>query len=108
MRSLAFWSVAAPFAMALMAQVGFLVHQIALLEPAIGRARAGLTVAVLTITAIIGRLALGAFALRLDLRRVTALSLLSQAAALAAMIAARPMRLRCLWPAPCSGCRPET
>ncbi len=86
LRSLAFWSVAAPFAMALMAQVGFLVHQIALLEPAIGRARAGLTVAVLTITAIIGRLALGSFALRLDLRRVTALSLLSQAAALAVMI----------------------
>ena len=27
MRSLAFWSVAAPFALALMAQVGFLVHQ---------------------------------------------------------------------------------
>ena len=34
----AFWSVAAPFAMALTAQVGFLVHQIALLEPALGRA----------------------------------------------------------------------
>jgi cyanate permease len=35
--------------------------------------------------AIIGRLALGAFVLRLDLRRVTAISLVSQAVALFAM-----------------------
>ena len=74
LRSVAFWSVAAPFALALMAQVGFLVHQIAFLEPALGRT-AGSAVAVLTVTAIIGRLALGAFTLRLDLRNVTALSL---------------------------------
>ena len=85
LRSLAFWSVAGPFALALMAQVGFLVHQIAFLEPTIGRSRAGLTVGVLTVIAIIGRLALGAAALRLDLRGVTALSLVSQAAALFAM-----------------------
>jgi MFS family permease len=85
LRSLAFWSVAGPFALALMAQVGFFVHQIAFLEPAIGRNLAGLTVGVLTLMAIIGRLALGAFVLRLDLRRVTAISLLSQAVALFAM-----------------------
>src|SRR5262245_24174890 len=36
LRSTAFWSVAAPFAMALTAQVGFLVHQIAMLEPVLG------------------------------------------------------------------------
>jgi MFS family permease len=86
LRSPAFWSVAAPFALALMAQVGFLVHQIALLEPAIGRTAAGMSVAVLTVAAVIGRLALGAFNLRLDLRWVTALLLLSQAAALLAMM----------------------
>jgi MFS family permease len=86
LRSPAFWSVAAPFALALMAQVGFLVHQIALLEPAIGRTAAGISVAVLTVAAVIGRLALGAFNLRLDLRWVTALLLLSQAAALFAMM----------------------
>src|SRR5262245_32567511 len=34
--SLHFWSVAAPLAMALTAQVGFLVHQIAMLEPMLG------------------------------------------------------------------------
>jgi len=86
LRSVAFWSVAAPFALALMAQVGFLVHQIAFLEPALGRTAAGSAVAVLTVAAIIGRLALGACALRLDLRNVTALSLLSQAGALLAMM----------------------
>jgi MFS family permease len=85
LRSLAFWSVAGPFALALMAQVGFFVHQIAFLEPVIGRTQAGLTVALLTAMAIVGRLALGASVLRLDLRRVTAVSLLSQAAALFAM-----------------------
>ena len=85
MRSLAFWSVAGPFALALMAQVGFFVHQIAFLEPAIGRTQAGLTVALLTAMAIVGRLALGVSVLRLDLRRVTALSLVSQVAALFAM-----------------------
>ncbi len=86
LRSFAFWSVAGPFALALMAQVGFLVHQIALLEPALGRTRAGLAVAVLTVTAVGGRVALGVFALRIDLRRLTALSLLSQAGALLAMM----------------------
>ena len=85
LRSPAFWSVAAPFALALMAQVGFLVHQIALLEPSIGRTAAGLAVAVLTVAAVIGRLLLGAFNLRLDLRWVAALLLLSQAAALFGM-----------------------
>ena len=82
LRSTAFWSVAAPYAMALTAQVGFLVHQIAILEPTIGRAQAGFSVAALTISAIIGRFGLGAFAARLDMRRFTAWSLASQAAAL--------------------------
>jgi MFS family permease len=82
LRSLKFWSVAAPLAMALTAQVGFLIHQIALLEPMLGRAQVGLSVATLTVAAIIGRFVLGALAPRLDMRRFTAWSVLSQAAAL--------------------------
>lgn len=82
LQSPVFWSVAAPFAMALTAQVGFLVHQIAILQPALGRAQAGLSVGALTVTAIFGRLLFGAFADRLDVRRFTAWSLVSQAAAL--------------------------
>jgi MFS family permease len=85
LRSRKFWSVAAPFAMALTAQVGFLVHQIAIVEPSVGRAQAGLSVGLLTVTALIGRIALGAWAGRFDLRRFTAWSLASQAVALLAM-----------------------
>ncbi|HEY5801691.1 MAG TPA: MFS transporter [Burkholderiaceae bacterium] len=85
LRSRKFWSVAAPFAMALTAQVGFLVHQIAIVEPSVGRAQAGLSVGLLTVTALIGRIALGAWAGRLDLRRFMAWSLASQAVALLAM-----------------------
>ena len=87
LRSAKFWSVAAPFALALTAQVGFLVHQIAILEPILGRAQAGFSVAALTITAILGRFGLGAFANRIDMRRFAACSVASQAAALLALTA---------------------
>jgi MFS family permease len=85
LRSAAFWSVAGPFAVALMAQIGFIVHQIAFLEPAMGRPRAGLAVGVMTVMAVIGRIVLGVFITRWDARRITALSVASQAAALFAM-----------------------
>jgi MFS family permease len=81
LRSFAFWSVAAPFALGLLAQVGFLVHQIAFLEPLIGRTQAGLAVAVTTTTAVVGRLAVGLVVDRLDQRLVTAALLASQAIA---------------------------
>jgi predicted MFS family arabinose efflux permease len=87
LRSTKFWSVAAPCALALTAQVGFLVHQIAALEPIMGRAQAAFSVAALTIAAICGRFGLGAFASRLDMRRFAACSMASQAAALLAMAA---------------------
>jgi MFS family permease len=82
MRSLAFWTMSIPFALALLAQIGFIVHQIALLEPKIGRANAGFAVSVMTLMAIAGRLGLGMVVDRFDPRRVTAVSLVSQAAAL--------------------------
>jgi cyanate permease len=79
--------VAAPFALALTAQVGFLVHQIAILEPMLGRAQAGFSVAALTVMAILGRFGLGAFASHLDMRRFAAWSVASQAVALLALAA---------------------
>jgi MFS family permease len=85
LRSAAFWSVAGPFAVALMAQIGFIVHQIAFLEPEMGRAYAGLAVGVMTVMAVVGRILLGMFIARWDARRVTALSVASQAAALLVM-----------------------
>jgi MFS family permease len=85
LRSLAFWSVSAPFALGLMSQAGFLVHQIAFLEPTIGRGAAGVAVGITTAMAVAGRLMLGPMANRLDQRLASAGSLASQAAALAVM-----------------------
>jgi MFS family permease len=82
MRSLAFWTISLPFALALVAQIGFIVHQIALLEPKVGRSSAGLAVSVMTFMSIAGRFGLGVVVDRLDPRLVTAVSLVSQAAAL--------------------------
>ena len=82
LRSRAFWSVSAPFAIGFFAQVGFLVHEIALLEPAMGRAGAGAAVAVTTGAAVGGRLVLGAVVDRLDQRWATGASFFSQAIAL--------------------------
>jgi MFS family permease len=85
LRDLKFWTLAAPFSLALLAQVGFIVHQIALLEPAIGRSLAALAVAVTTTMAVIGRLCLGLVVDRLDPRAATAVSLVTQAAAVFAI-----------------------
>jgi predicted MFS family arabinose efflux permease len=85
MRQLAFWTISVPFALALAAQIGFIVHQIALLEPKVGRPGAGFAVALTTSMAVIGRLCLGLVVDRLNPRLVTAVSLVSQAAALLAI-----------------------
>jgi MFS family permease len=81
-RRAAFWTISIPFALALVAQIGFIVHQIAMLEPKIGRANAGFAVSVMTFMAIAGRLGLGFVVDRFDPRIVTAASIVSQAVAL--------------------------
>jgi MFS family permease len=85
LRHFRFWTITAPFALALLAQVGFIVHQIALLEPAMGRALAAVAVAVTTAMAVIGRLCLGVVVDRLDPRAAAAVSIVAQAAALCAI-----------------------
>ena len=82
MRSLAFWTISLPFALALVAQIGFIVHQIALLEPKVGRSSAGLAVSIMTFMSIAGRFGLGMVVDRFDPRLVAAVSIVSQAAAL--------------------------
>ncbi|GAC1509356.1 MAG: MFS transporter [Bradyrhizobium sp.] len=86
MRRMGFWTISIPFALALVAQIGFIVQQIAMLEPKIGRANAGFAVSVMTFMAIAGRLGLGMVVDRFDPRRVTAVSIASQAAALVAIL----------------------
>jgi predicted MFS family arabinose efflux permease len=85
LRQPAFWTITIPFALALLAQVGFLVHQIALLEPKLGRSGAGGAVALTTSMALIGRLCLGMVADRFNPRWLTSASLASQALALLIM-----------------------
>jgi MFS family permease len=82
LRSLPFWTVTAPFALGLLAQVGFLVHQIALLTPRIGHPLAGIAVSITAISAVAGRVGLGVVIDRLDQRLVSAGCFVSQAAAL--------------------------
>jgi MFS family permease len=80
-------------ALALFSQAGFLVHQIAFLDPLLGRATTGLAVAITTAMAILGRLLLGTVVDRLNQRLAAALSLLFQAAALCVMIQSADARV---------------
>jgi MFS family permease len=80
-----------PFALALAAQVGFIVHQISLLEPYLGEGHAALTVSATTVAALLGRIALGLLSDRVDLRSLSAVNIGAQGAALAMMA---------MWPSP--------
>lgn len=86
LRSLQFWTMTLPFALGIGAQVGFLVHQLALLQPKMGLQMASYAVAVTTTMAVLGRLVVGAVIDRLNQRIVSAASFLSQALALLALI----------------------
>jgi MFS family permease len=82
LRNRAFWTMVLPFAIALLAQMGFIVHQVSFLEPIVGRSAAGLAVTLMATMAVVGRLSLGLFVDRLDPRLASAASMTSQAAAL--------------------------
>jgi MFS family permease len=71
--------------------VGFLVHQISVLEPYLGEGRAALTVSATTVAALLGRVVVGLLSDRVDLRKLSAVNIGAQGAALAAMAA---------WPSP--------
>jgi predicted MFS family arabinose efflux permease len=82
----AFWTMVLPIAIALLAQMGFIIHQVTFLEPLIGRASAGLAVTLMAAMAVVGRLSLGLFVDRLDPRLACAASMTSQAAALFVLV----------------------
>jgi len=86
LKSLRFWTISLPFALVLLAQVGFIVHQIAFMAPLIGREHAGLAVALMTVMAVAGRILIGLMIDRVDQRVVAAMLFASQALALLAMI----------------------
>ena len=82
-----FITISAPFALALVAQVDFLTHQVAFLEPMTGTVTAGRVVSLTTFAAIVGRLATGLFVDRVDRRVVSCGNFLVQVLAMAVLIA---------------------
>jgi len=85
-RSLPFWTISIPFAFVLFSQVSFIVHQISFMDPLIGRERAAIAVALMTLMAVVGRVGLGFFIDRIDQRKASSALFLSQAIALIVMI----------------------
>jgi predicted MFS family arabinose efflux permease len=85
-RDIGFLSVSIAFALVLFAQVGFIVHLIAFLDSVVGRERAAIAVALLTAMAVVGRVLFSFVIDRLNQRLASALSFVSQAAALAVII----------------------
>jgi predicted MFS family arabinose efflux permease len=88
-RDVAFLTVSIAFALVLFAQVGFIVHLIAFLDPAIGREHAAIAVALLTAMAVVGRVLFSTVIDRLNQRLASAISFISQAVALAIIINTR-------------------
>jgi MFS family permease len=86
LRDISFLSVTTAFALVLFAQVGFIVHLIAFLDPLIGRASAATAVALLAAMAVVGRVLFSTVIDRLNQRLASALSFLSQAVALLVLI----------------------
>jgi MFS family permease len=82
------WSIAMPFALALAAQVGFIVHQMAFLLPHLGTAGAANAVAATAISAAGGRLAMAPLIDRMDQRIASAASFIAQAVGLGLMLVA--------------------
>ncbi|MDB5656446.1 MAG: transporter [Tardiphaga sp.] len=88
-RDTGFLTLVMAFALALFAQVGFIVHLISYLDPVIGREHAAMAMSLLTLMAVVGRLLFSTVIDRLHQRRASAICFLSQALALAVLINTR-------------------
>jgi MFS family permease len=83
LRTWRFWSVSAPFALGLAAQVGVLTHLVALVAPILGAGGAARVISATTAAALIGRLATGFVVDRLNRRLVACTTLVVQMVGLA-------------------------
>lgn len=95
LRAWRFWSIALPFALALAAQVGLIVHLVSFLLPHLGAGGAATALALTSVAAMSGRLVLAGVIDRLHQRRAAAASFASQAMGVGMMIgfAQRPEML---------------
>ena len=83
LRTWRFWSVSAPFALGLTAQVGVLTHLVALVAPTLEVEGAARAVSTATAAAVIGRLVTGFLVDRMNRRAVASATLVIQIAGLA-------------------------
>jgi len=83
LRTWRFWSVSAPFALGLAAQVGVLTHMVALVTPVLGAAGAARAISATTAAALVGRLATGIVLDKVNRRLVASATLIIQLAGLA-------------------------
>lgn len=75
-------------ALGLLAQISFIAHQAAFLEPALGLKGAGWAVSVTALSALVGRLVVGMVVDRVDRRLMTAANLALQAASMVVLLSA--------------------
>jgi MFS family permease len=89
LRTWRFWSVSAPFALGLAAQVGVLTHLVALVAPTLGAGGAARALGTATAAALVGRLATGQVVDRLNRRLVASATLAVQIVGLALLARGR-------------------
>ena len=83
LRSWAYWTISVSFAAGLVAQVGFITHQVAFLTPLLGTARTALCVSLMALAATVARLVLGGVIDRMDARLAASGNFLIQVAGFA-------------------------
>ncbi len=79
------WTATVAFALGLTIQIGFITHHVALAEPLLGRAGAGMLVSAAGVTAFIGRLILARIVDHVNARRLGCAVMIAQAASLLAI-----------------------
>src|SRR4051812_32647570 len=87
-RDFAFLTITTAFSLVLLAQIGFIVHLVSYLDPVIGRERAAVAVALMTVMAVVGRVLFSTVIDRLNQRVASAASFASQAVALLLLLGA--------------------
>jgi MFS family permease len=86
-RTMAFWAILVGFTLVLMAQTGFIIHQISFLERRLGSSQAAaFALSVTALGSILARLVVGLFADRIDKRALTVALFALQAAAVLAVV----------------------
>jgi MFS family permease len=90
LRTAALGSVMAGFGIGMMVQVGFVTHQVSMLQPLLGTAGTSATVSATAIAALVSRLLLSRFADQIDARLTTGIVLVCAAVALV-LLAALPV-----------------